>query len=152
MNVERNEGVDEVRARDESILLYDGLCGFCDGAVQFILARDHTRSMKFAALQGNYARSLLERHPKLRGVDSLILVQPDAHMPQQHVSVRSDAVVAIAQYLGGVWRVLGEMLRLVPRPIRDWGYNRLAAVRFRLFGRRDQCRIPTPEQRKRFLD
>ncbi|MEO7363141.1 MAG: DCC1-like thiol-disulfide oxidoreductase family protein [Gemmatimonadaceae bacterium] len=141
-----------VNAREDAVLLYDGLCGFCDGAVQFILARDRTRTLKFAALQGRYATALIERHPELRAIDSLILVQSDALTHEDHVLVRSDAVVAIAKYLGGVWRVLSGMLRLVPRPLRDWGYNRMARIRYTIFGRRDQCRIPTPEQRAQFLE
>lgn len=138
----------------ETVLLYDGLCGFCDGAVQFIIARDKQHTLKFAALQGECARAVLERHPELRGVDSLVFVRAlnGATTVETQVLVRSDAVIAIAAYLGGVWNALGVVLRVFPRAIRDWGYDRVASVRFRIFGRRDACRIPTVEERARFVD
>jgi predicted DCC family thiol-disulfide oxidoreductase YuxK len=141
-------------ASSAQVLLYDGLCGFCDGVVQFVIARDKHRTLRFAALQGSYAHALIARHPELRGVDSLVLVREVAGAPttSEIVVVRSDAVVALATYLGGVWSVLGVLLRVCPRALRDWGYDRLAGVRFRIFGRRETCRIPTAEQRARFVD
>ncbi|MEO7996627.1 MAG: DCC1-like thiol-disulfide oxidoreductase family protein [Gemmatimonadaceae bacterium] len=141
-------------SREEYVLLYDGLCGFCDGAVQFIMARDKQRTLTFAALQGDYARALIERHPELRDIDSLVFVRGfgGATSPSEVVLVRSDAVVAIAKYLGGAWSALGMLMRVLPRAVRDWGYDRFAGVRYRIFGRRDECRIPSAEERARFID
>ena len=134
-----------------TVLLYDGLCGFCDGILQFILARDQKRTMRFAALQGDYAGTLLKEFPELQAVDSLIVVQTSADDPTRRPLVRSDAVIAIAGYLGGPWRAVGALLRLIPRRVRDWGYDAFATRRFRFFGRRESCRLPSPEQRARFL-
>ena len=134
-----------------TVLLYDGLCGFCDRTIQFIVKHDTIRTMQFAPLQGDFARQVLERHPALRAIDSLVLVRNDADSPVQSVLVRSDAVIAIAAYLGGIWRVGGLLLRVIPRPVRDWGYNAFARRRFRVFGRLDACRIPSAEERSRFL-
>ncbi len=139
-------------ARAQSVLLYDGLCGFCDKAIQFIVNRDRKRTLHFAALQGEFASKLLQQRPALRQVDSLVLVHSDSHGTAEQVLVRSDAVIAIAAYLGGFWRVCGLLLRVLPRPLRDWGYNALARRRFRIFGRLDDCRIPSTEERARFLD
>jgi len=135
-----------------SVLLYDGLCGFCDRTIQLVMTRDRTRTLQFAALQGEYAAKLFDQLPDLRQVDSLIFVQHAANGTAQRVLVRSDAVIAIAAYLGGLWRVGGLLLRVIPRPVRDLGYNALARRRFRIFGRLDACRIPTAEERARFLD
>ena len=135
-----------------AVLLYDGLCGFCDRAIQFIVKRDRNRTLQFAALQGEFAAEVFRQLPYLRGVDSLIFVQHNAQGTMQSVRVRSDAVIAIAGYLGGLWRMGGQLLRLVPQPIRDWGYNTFARHRFRMFGRMDACRIPSEEERARFLD
>ena len=135
----------------ESVLLYDGLCGFCDGAMQFILARDRRRTMQFAALQGEYAGALFKDFPELHAVDSLILVRSSADNPTRLLLVRSDAVIAIAEYLGGPWRAVGWLLRVIPRRVRDWGYDAFAKRRFRLFGRRESCRLPSAEERARFL-
>lgn len=140
----------------DSVLLYDGLCGFCDGAVQFILARDRAGSLKFAALQGAYARELLARHVELATIDSLILVLPASASAQasdtETVLVRSDAVVAIGKYLGGIWRLLSKLLQLMPSFVRDAAYDAVARRRFRIFGRRELCRIPSASERVRFID
>ena len=135
----------------ESVLLYDGLCGFCDGTVQFILARDRAGTLKFAALQGDFARSLLQRHPELALLDSLMLSLSATAATGETVLVRSAAVIAIGQYLGGVWRIASALLRLVPAFIRDAAYDAIARRRFRLFGARDSCRLPSAAQRDRFL-
>jgi len=131
------------------VLLYDGRCGFCDWTVQFILARDAGGAMHFAPLDGEYARQVLKEHPSLRDIDSLILVEAgvDVHSPL----VRSDAILAIAGYLGWPWRAAG-VSRIVPRPLRDWAYDLFARHRYRLFGRYDHCPLPSPGQRARFLD
>ena len=132
------------------VLLYDGLCGFCNGAVQFVLKRDPLGVVRFATLQGEFARRLMERHPELAGVDSLILVEPDADGTER-IYVRSAGALRTARYLRGPWR-LTRTLGVIPRPVRDWGYDLFARWRYRLFGRHDSCPIPTPEQRARFID
>ena len=132
----------------DAVLLYDGLCGFCDGVVQFVLARDTIGTLRFAPLQGAFAREVFERHPALRGVDSLLLVTGSG--ASEAVAVRSDAALDLARYLGGPW-TLARILRLVPRRVRDGGYDLFARYRYRMFGRRDTCRVPDPAVRARFL-
>jgi predicted DCC family thiol-disulfide oxidoreductase YuxK len=134
---------------DSPVLLYDGLCGFCNATVQFVLPRDRTARLRFAPLQGEFAREVFARHPELAGVDSLILVETD-DAGHERVSVRSESVLRLAPYLGGLWPA-AFVLRIVPRAVRDWAYDRFASVRYRLFGRYDSCPLPTPEQRGRFL-
>jgi predicted DCC family thiol-disulfide oxidoreductase YuxK len=136
----------------ESVLLYDGVCGLCDGVVQFTLAHDANGTLKFAPLQGAYAQELLGRHPELAGVDSLIVVERDSDSATERVRVRSDAALYLAQYLGGAWSLIGAILRVVPRFVRDGGYNFVARVRYRVFGKRDACRVPTAVQKARFFD
>lgn len=151
---------------DDEVFLYDGLCGLCDGAVQFIIARDKRRTLKFAPLQGSYASGVLQRHPEARGIDSLIFVRTrndvaqdisndassDALRARETVLMRSDATIAIGHYLGGIWSVVSTLTRLIPRVVRDWAYDRVAHVRFRIFGRLEACRIPSTEERARFLE
>lgn len=132
------------------VLLYDGLCGFCNGAVQFVLKRDRRGTLRFAALQGDYARDVMARHPEIAGVDSLILVEP-ATTGDERVYVRSAGALRTARYLDGPWR-LTRALVVIPRPVRDWAYDLFARWRYRLFGRYDSCPIPSPEQRARFID
>ena len=127
------------------VLLYDGLCGFCDRTVQFILARDPGGAMNFAPLRGEFAGEVVRRHPALLAVDSLILVA-DSALPL----VKADAVLGIASYLGWPWKAVG-VLRIVPRFIRDLAYDLFARHRYRLFGRYDSCPIPDAAVRARFI-
>ena len=132
------------------VLLYDGLCGLCEGTVQFILARDPSGSMKFAALQGHFASRILQQQPELQNIDSMILVDTTDDGVRPQVKVRSAAVLGVASYLGWPWRGV-LVLRLVPRLLRDWGYDLFARHRYRWFGQRAVCAVPTPAQRTRFL-
>lgn len=134
------------------VLLYDGECGFCDGAVQFILSRDRKQLVRFAPLQGAYAARILERRPDLRTVDSLMVVTGQSSDGQPVVVARSEAVLAIAGYLGGFWRAIAAPARLMPDRLLDGLYDALARRRIRFFGRLEACRIPSPDQRARFLD
>ena len=131
------------------VLLYDGLCGFCDRTVQFILRVNPEGVLQFAPLQGEFASSLRQRHSSLKGMDSLIVVELGGK--EEQVYVRSSAVLRIAWYLGGLWRILG-VLRVVPRPLRDWAYDLFARSRYQYFGRLDSCTIPSSEMSFRFLD
>lgn len=133
----------------QPVLLYDGLCGFCDRTVRTILARDPGGAMRFAPLQGEFARLILKRHPSLRNIDSLILVDDSFEDPTP--LVRSEAVLAIAAYLGGPWRAAG-LARVLPRNLRDRAYDLFAGHRHRLFGRYDACPLPRAEDRARFID
>lgn len=137
--------------RDGPVLLYDGLCGFCDGTVQFILRHDRRGTLRFATLQGDYARDVTARHPELVGVDSLVFVEPNAATGREKVYVRSDGALHVARYLGGAWH-LARVVAIVPRFLRDWAYDAFARIRYRVFARYDSCPIPTPEQRARFID
>ena len=136
---------------DSPVLLYDGLCGFCDGTVQFILRHDRRGTLKFATLQGDFAREVIARHPEVAGVDSLVLVGRDVASGEERVFVRSEGALEVARYLGGTWLV-ARGVAIVPRFLRDWAYDAFARIRYRVFGRYDSCPIPTPEQRARFID
>ena len=134
---------------DAPILLYDGLCGFCDRIVQFVLARDKRGAIKFATLQGSFARSVVARHPELKEIDSLILVE-EPNTKNERVFVKSDGAFRVAHHLGAPWNLAG-VYRIIPRFLRDAYYDFIAKNRNYLFARRTACRIPSPEQRDRFL-
>ena len=136
------------RASPSPILLYDGLCGFCDATIQIILRRDPHGPMRFALLPGTTATAILGRHPELRGVDSLLLVEGSG--ADENAFIRSEAALRIGRYLGGAWGLL-TVLRVVPGPIRDWGYALFARHRHRVLGRYEECPVPAPEVRSRFL-
>ena len=134
------------------ILLYDGVCGLCNRSVQFILRRDLRAIFRFAALQSPFAQTILARHgANPADLDTVYLVV-NYSQPDEALLARSDAVADVLRRLGGVWRFFGAGFRLVPRPLRDWGYNLVARNRYRIFGHDDTCPLPTPETRSRFLD
>jgi predicted DCC family thiol-disulfide oxidoreductase YuxK len=132
------------------VLLYDGVCGFCNKSVRLILDHDRRGTMRFAALQSHYGQAVLRRHPELAGVDSVILVEP-APGGGERVHVRSDASLRVAAYLGGFWKIF-LAARLVPAPVRDFLYDLVARHRYKFFGRYDACPLPPPEVRARFID
>jgi predicted DCC family thiol-disulfide oxidoreductase YuxK len=138
-------------ASDPPVLLYDGLCGFCDRTVQFVLARDVDGSMRFATLQGQFAAAVLHERPGIAGLDSLVLVEREGD-DAPTVRVRSDAAIAIGLYLGGVWSLAARVGRVVPRFVRDAAYDLFARHRYRLFGRHETCPLPSPAVRHRFID
>lgn len=133
------------------VLLYDGVCGFCNACVRTILRHDRRGTLRFAALQSEYGRAAIARHPVLQDVDSLVLLETSPDTGEEAVSVRSTAVFRLAAYLGGFWRLL-LIARIVPEPARDVCYDLFARFRYRLFGKYDQCLIPSPDVRSRFLD
>ena len=131
------------------VLLYDGVCGFCNKSVQLILDHDRKGSMRFAALQSDYGQSVIERHTELRGIDSVVFIEQTRGGERIHV--RSDAALKVAAYLGGFWKIF-LAARVLPRGFRDYCYDLLARNRYKLFGKYDSCMLPPPEVRSRFLD
>ena len=134
------------------ILLYDGVCGLCNRLVQFILRRDRARVFRFASLQSPLAARLLARH----GADAqdldTVYVALNSDAPEESLLARSGAVLFVLTQLGGSWRALALVLKLLPPSFRDFGYNIIARRRYRIFGRSDTCILPPPENRDRFLD
>ncbi|MGA8866473.1 MAG: DCC1-like thiol-disulfide oxidoreductase family protein [Candidatus Sulfotelmatobacter sp.] len=134
------------------ILLYDGVCGLCNRFVQFILRRDRHAIFRFAPLQGALAARILARHGADPGDLDTVYVVVNHELPQENLLVRSDAVLFVMKQLGGVWKIFGVLLRIVPRPLRDWKYRLVARYRYRIFGRYETCLLPGPGTRDRFLD
>jgi predicted DCC family thiol-disulfide oxidoreductase YuxK len=140
---------------DKVVLLYDGSCGFCARSVQFVLSRERRRrDLHFAPLEGEFGRGVTARFPELSGVDSLVLFFPGkvgqgGNPTEPRVLVRSEAVLAVADYLGGMWGVLGKLASPVPRSLRDAIYKVVARHRHKIPGA-DSCLLPTPEQQSRF--
>jgi len=126
------------------VIFFDGVCGLCNHWVDFLVARDRKQVVHFAPLQGETARDWLKLAPD-ESLNSVVLF--DA----RGIHRKSDAVWRMLVQLGGVWRIAGWLLRLVPRPIRNWGYDFVARHRYRWFGKKESCRLPTPDERARFL-
>lgn len=126
------------------ILLYDGTCGLCNRAVNWVLRRDPGGPMRFAPLASPLGREALAMLPALADIDSVVLLHPGGAW------LRSTAALELARYVGGPWR-LALLGYLVPRPIRDWMYDQVARRRTRFFGRTESCPLPAPEVRERYF-
>lgn len=134
------------------IVLYDGVCGFCNRAVQFILKRDNEDRFRFAALQSEFARSVLQKHGIVtRNLGTLYLIL-DHGQPSETLLDRSTASIAIQRELGGFWRFLANTYAVLPLSLRDRAYDLIARNRYRLFGKYDTCPVPEPGDRHKFLD
>jgi predicted DCC family thiol-disulfide oxidoreductase YuxK len=129
------------------LLFYDGHCGLCHRAVKFVLASDAKGLFRFAPLQGETFGQKVPENVRETLPDSLVLLTPDGRL-----HVKSDGTVEMLKVLGGSWAFLGLLLKLVPRPLRDFGYDIVARVRHRLFARpSDACPVVPAELRSRFL-
>ncbi len=130
----------------KQIILFDGVCNLCNSSVQFIIKRDKKDIFRFAALQSDVGQELVrERGIDTSKVDSIILIQPE-----MAYYVKSDAALRIARSLSGLWPAL-EIFLWLPSGLRDLIYDLVARNRYRVFGKRDACMIPTPELKEKFL-
>lgn len=126
------------------IVFFDGICNLCNGFVDFVVRRDPLALLKIAPLQGKTASLLLD--PKqVQALASIVYLEEGKYWQE------STAVLKILGKLGGLWR-LAHLLRIVPSPIRDAVYRLVARNRYSWFGKKDTCRMPTPEERAHFLD
>lgn len=128
------------------VVLFDGECNLCDGSVRFIIAHDPAGVFRFAATQSPSGTALLTDH----GIDPATL-DGVVVVDGAQVFTGADAALRVARSLTGWWRLLG-VLRVVPRWLRDALYAMVARNRYRWFGRRSLCLVPTPALRARFLD
>lgn len=128
----------------ETILFFDGVCGLCNGFVDWLLPRDTRERLKFATLQGVKARELLPPDV-IQDLDTVVLWY------QGKVLTRSDAVLRCLSELGGLWKMV-LVFRLLPPFLRNAVYNLIARKRYLWFGKRHTCRMPLPGERMRFLD
>lgn len=128
-----------------NLILFDGVCNFCNSAVQMVIEIDRQKIFKFAPIQSELGQQLYRQHG-LDPIDiqTLMLVDGD------RVWTKSDAVLEVLSRLDGGWQVLGAF-KMMPKSLRDWAYSEFARQRFVLFGRRETCSIPTPELQERFM-
>ena len=131
----------------EKIILFDGICNLCNSAIQFVIKRDKKNLYKFAPLQSDTAKALLqERGIDTSKIDSIILIDPNTAY-----YTKSSAALEIGKTFGGGWRLIG-VFEWVPGPVRDWVYDLIAKNRYRWFGKQNECMVPTPELKAKFLD
>ena len=128
-----------------AVMLYDGVCNLCNGSVAFVLKRDRSHLFRFASLQSDVAHHMLDHFGIVAQLDTIYLIEGN------RVYDRSSAALRMLQRLGFPWAGMALFL-LVPKPLRDAGYNFIGRRRYRWFGHADHCQRPTPDVRKYFLD
>lgn len=126
------------------VLFFDGVCGLCNTTVNRLIRWDGAGVLRFAPLQGETASRVLPKEDVTTLASVVLLDGGGTHR-------RTDAVVRVLRHLGGRYRLLAAALWLIPRPLRDVGYRFVAKFRYRVFGKKDTCRLPTAEERGRFL-
>lgn len=129
----------------QTVVFFDGLCNFCNGAVQFIIKRDVKNIFKFASLQSNYAQNELNKfNIDLNAPNSFVLLL------NGKVYQQSTAALMVTKQLSGLWPLLYALI-VVPRFIRDWVYSIFAKNRYKWFGKQESCWVPRPELKDKFL-
>ena len=130
---------------ENPVILFDGVCNFCNGAVNFIIRRDKKKRLRFAPLQSEAGQKLLDQHHlSLKDFDSFVLIE------NGKVHQKSTAALNILYHFPWYWQEL-QVLRIVPPFLRNAIYEFVARNRYKWFGKKDQCMIPTPDVRNRFL-
>jgi predicted DCC family thiol-disulfide oxidoreductase YuxK len=128
------------------IVIFDGVCNFCNGAVNLIIERDRTARFAFTPMQSQIGQELIKKHgAEMVGVDTFLLVK------NGRCYERTDAGLEITKDLSGFWYFF-RVMKIIPRPFRDYFYRLFARNRYALFGRRDVCMVPTENVRERFLE
>jgi predicted DCC family thiol-disulfide oxidoreductase YuxK len=130
----------------KKIILFDGVCNLCDSFVQYVIKRDKKDQFRFAALQSELGQEILQHiGVDTASIDSIVLYEPG-----RAYYVKSDAALQIGKGLSGVsWTA--SILSVFPRGLRNWGYDFVARNRYKWYGKKDQCMIPTPELKAKFL-
>ena len=132
--------------KQEQIIIFDGVCNLCSASVRFIIKRDKGFNFKFVTVQSEPGKSLLEEHglnPDC--IDTMLLVKEGAAYN------RSDAALEISRGLDGLWPIL-VVLKIIPKFIRNGLYTIIANNRYKWFGKKEACLIPTPDIKSRFIE
>jgi predicted DCC family thiol-disulfide oxidoreductase YuxK len=127
-----------------NIILFDGECNFCNSSVQFIIKRDKKAIFRFASIQSDVGKEIVRKHNASLDVDSLILVE------HNKCYYKSSAVFRICKRLKGAWKLF-YFLIVLPNPLRDYFYDLVAKNRYKWFGKKTDCMMPSPDIRNRFL-
>lgn len=127
------------------IVFYDGVCGFCNKFINWIVLRDRHRQLRFAPLQGPTALALIPAK-YTEQLSTVVL-----HTARGNFT-HSSAVCRILFTLGGPWTIAAALLWIIPRPLRNLGYSLVGRIRYRLFGKLDACRLPSAEERALFFE
>lgn len=129
----------------DKIVLFDGVCNFCESSVQFIIKHDKSNSLKFASLQSKLGNELLLKYNMPTSLDGVVFIE------NNKAYFKSSAAFRIARYFGGFWKIL-QLFSILPLFVTDFAYDIIAKNRYKWFGKKESCMLPSPEIRNRFLE
>jgi predicted DCC family thiol-disulfide oxidoreductase YuxK len=133
--------------QNESIIFFDGVCNFCNSSVNFLMKIDKKRKLKFAALQSDFAKQKLSPFQKeLQSVNSIVFLKDDK------IFIESNAVANFLIEIGGFWKIIGNIIQLTPNFISNFFYKLIAKYRYKIFGKRNVCRVPNENEKQFFLE
>ena len=135
----------------QHLVLYDGVCGLCNRLLQFLLRHDHRAVFNFASLQSATGKAIVARWGGNPDELTSFYVLADFRTPEARIFMRSDAALFVAGQLGWPWKVM-RVAGILPRALLNRLYDVVARTRYRVFGRFEQCPIPRPEFRSRFVE
>jgi predicted DCC family thiol-disulfide oxidoreductase YuxK len=127
------------------VVLFDGVCNFCDNSVQFIIKRDPNGYFKFASLQSETGQRFIKQLGIPNDLSSFVLIEDEKYY------IKSTAALRVCEKLNGGWKFL-VILKVIPLSVRDYVYTIIATNRYKWFGKKDSCTLPSPEIRARFLE
>ena len=128
----------------KQLVLFDGVCQFCNGSVQFIINRDPNNQFLFAPIQSPLGQALMEHYQLVDEPDTFVLVSEGGFL------TRSDAVLSTVKKLSGLWPIF-SVFKVLPKRLRDAAYTLFGRYRYKLFGRLETCQIPTDELKAKFI-
>lgn len=130
----------------KDIILFDGICNFCNSYINYVISHDQHNRFVFASLQSDVAKELSAiHHINLQDLNSIVVIN------NKRVLTRSDGIIHIAKHLKSRWSWLLFLIEFIPRSIRNYGYTLFASRRYSWFGQMNSCVVPTQEMRKKFL-
>ncbi|MCC1485109.1 thiol-disulfide oxidoreductase DCC family protein [Winogradskyella immobilis] len=133
--------------KGKQVILFDGVCNLCNSSVLFVIKRDKKNRFLFAPLQSEIGKSIIKAYNiDTKAVDSILL-----YSKANGIKIKSSAALHIAKHLGFPQNLLAIFF-IIPTPIRNWVYNYIAKNRYKWYGKKDACMIPTPELKAKFLD
>ena len=133
------------------LLLYDGVCGLCNRLVAFLIRHDRRDKLRFASLQSETGSAIVSRHGGDPEELNTVYLVSDLDTPDERVRVRGKAIFYALHAIGGLWRV-PALMHFLPAFLLDIGYRLIARLRYRIWGKLEECSVPTPTTRAKFID
>ncbi len=131
--------------KNKKIILFDGVCNLCNASIDFLMKVDKKQTLYFSSLQSEFGQEILKKNNfSTEKFDSFLILD------QGKLYHKSTAAIKTLSSLTGIWK-LAKLFFIVPKPIRDYIYSLVANNRYRLFGKKDTCRLPTAEEKRRFI-